>query len=155
MAETAAEAKQRFETELEFVQCLANVRYLHRKLRLELEHQVTKLGADLAQNRYLEDQAFVNYLSYLQYWATPEYARYPPARSPVPTLTVKWGQIRGVPTVLAIPRAPAVSRLQERAEQARGRRCGAPFALGRSCYASGRRNDCLPAASVHEEVFSI
>lgn len=53
------EAQDRFETELEFVQCLANVQYLHY----------------LAQLRYFEDPAFVNYLEYLQYWRKPEYAK--------------------------------------------------------------------------------
>jgi hypothetical protein len=30
----------------------------------------------LAQNRYLEDPAFLNYLKYLEYWRQPQYARY-------------------------------------------------------------------------------
>lgn len=31
---------------------------------------------DLAQQRYFEDPAFLNYLEYLQYWKKPEYAKY-------------------------------------------------------------------------------
>ena len=42
----------RFETELEFVQALANPDYLHH----------------LAQNLYFDDPAFRDYLVYLQYW---------------------------------------------------------------------------------------
>lgn len=42
--------------------------------------------AGLAQNRFLEDPAFVAYLEYLQYWKQPAYAQYlmcapPPAWS--------------------------------------------------------------------------
>lgn len=51
-AESAAEAKRRFEAELEFVQALANPEYLHY----------------LAQQRYFEDSRFVDYIEYLQYW---------------------------------------------------------------------------------------
>jgi mediator of RNA polymerase II transcription subunit 31 len=32
--------------------------------------------ADLAQNKYLEDPAFLSYLKYLGYWRKPEYAQY-------------------------------------------------------------------------------
>ena len=48
----------RFELELEFVQCLANPRYL----------------AWLSQQKYLDDPTFLNYLTYLAYWRRPEYA---------------------------------------------------------------------------------
>ena len=34
------------------------------------------LCADLAQNRYLDDPAFVEYLYYLQYWRELPYVRY-------------------------------------------------------------------------------
>jgi mediator of RNA polymerase II transcription subunit 31 len=30
----------------------------------------------LAQNKYFEDKAFLNYLKYLEYWRRPEYAKY-------------------------------------------------------------------------------
>lgn len=30
----------------------------------------------LAQNGYFKDQAFINYLKYLQYWKEPEYAKF-------------------------------------------------------------------------------
>ena len=45
------------QAELEFVQSLANTEYLHY----------------LAQNRYLDDPAFVEYLDYLQYWREPRF----------------------------------------------------------------------------------
>ncbi|ORY48951.1 SOH1-domain-containing protein, partial [Rhizoclosmatium globosum] len=44
--------------ELEFVQCLANPKYLQ----------------FLAQHNYFNDPAFINYLKYLLYWRRPEYA---------------------------------------------------------------------------------
>ncbi|KAI5959435.1 SOH1 [Candida margitis] len=50
----------RWEIELEFVQSLSNIPYL----------------SYLAQNNYLQDPCFVNYLKYLQYWAEPQYSRY-------------------------------------------------------------------------------
>lgn len=52
--------QERFEVELEFVQCLSTPAYLQ----------------FLSQNRYLEDPAFLRYLSYLSYWRRPEYARF-------------------------------------------------------------------------------
>ena len=57
---------ERFEIELEFVQCLSNPHYLN----------------FLAQHGYFRETAFINYLKYLQYWAKPEYIkflRYPQA----------------------------------------------------------------------------
>ncbi|XP_031259452.1 mediator of RNA polymerase II transcription subunit 31 isoform X3 [Pistacia vera] len=54
------DGRQRFLLELEFVQCLANPTYIHY----------------LAQNRYFEDEAFIGYLKYLQYWQRPEYTKY-------------------------------------------------------------------------------
>ncbi|KAJ0961818.1 hypothetical protein J5N97_029646 [Dioscorea zingiberensis] len=54
------DGRQRFLLELEFVQCLANPMYIHY----------------LAQNRYFEDEAFIGYLKYLQYWQRPEYVKY-------------------------------------------------------------------------------
>lgn len=48
---------ERFLIELEFVQNLANLRYLH----------------FLAQGRYFEDTAFLNFLRYLRYWKRPQY----------------------------------------------------------------------------------
>ncbi|KAI8621882.1 SOH1-domain-containing protein [Chytriomyces sp. MP71] len=45
--------------ELEFVQCLANPKYLQ----------------FLAQQQYFADPAFINYLKYLLYWRRPEYAK--------------------------------------------------------------------------------
>lgn len=56
-----ADANQRrFEEELEFVQALANPEYLHY----------------LAQNRFFDDPAFVEYLDYLQYWRDQPYCLY-------------------------------------------------------------------------------
>ena len=57
---------ERFEIELEFVQCLCNPHYLN----------------FLAQHGFFRETAFINYLKYLQYWATPAYIkflRYPQA----------------------------------------------------------------------------
>lgn len=54
------DGRQRFLLELEFVQCLANPTYIHY----------------LAQNRYFEDEAFIGYLKYLQYWQRPEYIKF-------------------------------------------------------------------------------
>eukprot|EP00118_Oscarella_pearsei_P028336 m.1910 g.1910 ORF g.1910 m.1910 type:complete len:159 (+) comp8039_c0_seq1:19-495(+) len=59
-AQPREEGKERFEVELEFVQCLANPFYLN----------------FLAQHGYFKEKAFVNYLKYLQYWKQPEYAKY-------------------------------------------------------------------------------
>lgn len=50
----------RFQIELEFVQCLANPNYLN----------------FLAQRGFFKDKSFCNYLSYLQYWSRPEYAKF-------------------------------------------------------------------------------
>ncbi|SCZ88868.1 BZ3500_MvSof-1268-A1-R1_Chr2-1g04694 [Microbotryum saponariae] len=50
----------RFETELEFVQALANPWYLH----------------SLAQQGHLDDPTFLNYLAYLAYFQRPRYARF-------------------------------------------------------------------------------
>ncbi|XP_045172715.1 mediator of RNA polymerase II transcription subunit 31-A-like [Mercenaria mercenaria] len=58
--ETEEQAKLRFQTELEFVQCLANPNYLN----------------FLAQRGYFKDTNFINYLKYLQYWKEPKYAKY-------------------------------------------------------------------------------
>lgn len=54
------DGRQRFLLELEFVQCLANPAYIHY----------------LAQNRYFEDEAFIGYLKYLQYWQRPEHIKF-------------------------------------------------------------------------------
>ncbi|KAF9414300.1 hypothetical protein BGZ94_000444 [Podila epigama] len=54
------EKLKRFQIELEFVQCLANPWYLH----------------NLAQQQYFNQDAFVNYLNYLQYFRKPEYAKF-------------------------------------------------------------------------------
>jgi len=54
------DGRQRFLLELEFIQCLANPTYIHY----------------LAQNRYFDDEAFIGYLKYLQYWQRPEYIKF-------------------------------------------------------------------------------
>ncbi|MEQ2260704.1 Mediator of RNA polymerase II transcription subunit 31 [Xenotaenia resolanae] len=54
------QARNRFQSELEFVQCLANPNYLN----------------FLAQRGYLRDRPFINYLKYLLYWKEPEYAKF-------------------------------------------------------------------------------
>ncbi|KAF5896406.1 Multidrug and toxin extrusion protein 1, partial [Clarias magur] len=58
--ETEEQARSRFQSELEFVQCLANPNYLN----------------FLAQRGYLREKPFVNYLKYLLYWKEPEYAKF-------------------------------------------------------------------------------
>ncbi|KAJ2532440.1 suppressor of hpr1 [Coemansia sp. RSA 1933] len=52
--------KERFEVELEFVQCLANPWYVN----------------IIAQQGYFDKPEFINYLKYLKYWQRPEYARF-------------------------------------------------------------------------------
>ncbi|KAJ2541591.1 suppressor of hpr1 [Coemansia sp. RSA 1853] len=52
--------KERFEVELEFLQCLANPWYIN----------------IIAQQGYFDQPEFVNYLKYLKYWQQPEYARF-------------------------------------------------------------------------------
>lgn len=54
------ELPTRWEVELEFVQSLANIQYVNW----------------LAQNDYLSNPAFVNYLKYLNYWKDAKYAKY-------------------------------------------------------------------------------
>ncbi|KAA8496620.1 Mediator of RNA polymerase II transcription subunit 31 [Porphyridium purpureum] len=54
------EEKDRFQVELELVQCLASPAYLH----------------FLAQHMYLDDPDFVRYLEYLTYWKRPDYCKY-------------------------------------------------------------------------------
>ncbi|PRW33303.1 mediator of RNA polymerase II transcription subunit 31 [Chlorella sorokiniana] len=58
--EVGCSGMRRFELELEFLHCLANPGYLNW----------------LAQNRYFEDEAFLEYLKYLLYWRQPQYARF-------------------------------------------------------------------------------
>ncbi|CAI6333178.1 unnamed protein product [Periconia digitata] len=58
----------RFELELEFVQCLANPRYLQY----------------LATQKMFEKPDFVAYLGYLQYFKEPQYSKY--LHHPGPTL---------------------------------------------------------------------
>ncbi|KAF6252762.1 mediator of RNA polymerase II transcription subunit 31-like protein [Scenedesmus sp. NREL 46B-D3] len=60
LTQTGVNEHARFILELEFIQCLANPHYLNW----------------LAQNKYLEDKAFLNYLKYLEYWRQPQYATY-------------------------------------------------------------------------------
>lgn len=60
VSEQPEELPTRWEVELEFVQSLANIQYVNW----------------LAQNEYLADRAFINYLKYLNYWKQPQYAKY-------------------------------------------------------------------------------
>ncbi|EPY49935.1 mediator complex subunit Med31 [Schizosaccharomyces cryophilus OY26] len=52
--------KSRFEIELEFVQMLSNPWYLN----------------FLAQHKYFEDETFLQYLEYLEYWREPDYVKF-------------------------------------------------------------------------------
>ena len=75
--EADATPTTRFEAELEFVQCLASPAYLHCERSLSRAcRPYSSTFADLAQNRYLEDEAFLGYLRYLLYWTRPEYAKF-------------------------------------------------------------------------------
>ncbi|KAI9300878.1 SOH1-domain-containing protein [Cunninghamella echinulata] len=60
MTTNADEEKNRFQIELEFIQCLSNPWYLN----------------NLAQQQYFKDPEFINYLEYLKYWKQPEYAKF-------------------------------------------------------------------------------
>lgn len=91
----------RFERELEFVQCLANPMYLNY----------------LAQSKVLEEEAFLEYLKYLEYWRAPEYTRLNVKVSRVPVLPVAAARA-------SIQGATAASRVC--GEVARG--CGAGVA---------------------------
>lgn len=51
--------EERLKIDLEFVQNLANARYLN----------------FLAKNKYFDQPEFINYLKYLQYWNEPRYKR--------------------------------------------------------------------------------
>lgn len=53
-------SQARFEIELEFVQCLANPFYLNW----------------LASVKLLEDERFLRYLAFLEYWRDPAYAQF-------------------------------------------------------------------------------
>ena len=67
----------RFEMELEFLQCLANPLYLNCKCAdTYLRRRVLPHFLALAQQLYFEDEAFIEYLKYLQYWKSPEYAKF-------------------------------------------------------------------------------
>ena len=52
--------EQRFQIEIEFIQCLCNPRYLN----------------FLAQQGYFKDAEFLNYLEYLKYWKSSKYSKY-------------------------------------------------------------------------------
>jgi hypothetical protein len=85
----------RFQSELEFVQCLCNPVYLQCEFRdgggggggdggdgggdgdVGCGVLTGSSGsADLAQGQYFDEPAFVNYLAYLLYWKRPEYAHF-------------------------------------------------------------------------------
>lgn len=75
----AEEEKRRFQIELEFIQCLSNPWYLNSKVLLMhlIQGMVDwEIWIDLAQQQYFKDEAFINYLEYLQYWKQPEYAKF-------------------------------------------------------------------------------
>ncbi|TNN14110.1 Mediator of RNA polymerase II transcription subunit 31 isoform 2 [Schistosoma japonicum] len=64
------ESRNRFQIELEFVQCLANPNYLNCLLTFSY------LSLVLAQQGWFEKPNFIKYLKYLQYWKDPAYSRY-------------------------------------------------------------------------------
>jgi mediator of RNA polymerase II transcription subunit 31 len=61
----------RFEADLEFVQSLSNPQYLNCIYLI-----VQFLTSVLAQSKYFEDEAFMNYLAYLEYFRNREYAKF-------------------------------------------------------------------------------
>lgn len=80
---------KRFEAELEFVQSLASPDYLNcESICLILNDICSRYTyyqsishallwvAGLGQNKYFEDESFVKFLAYLQYWKRPEYAKF-------------------------------------------------------------------------------
>ena len=75
MAEFLDEDKERvrFETELEFVQSLANPDYLN---CMTVKRFHFNFCLVLAQNQYFKQKAFVNYLNYLTYWFDGKYTQY-------------------------------------------------------------------------------
>jgi len=96
-AEAAAappDDRSRFLLDLEFVQCLANPHYINcergegggggggreggRAARRgpTLDPPSPSPRPGLAQNRFLDDPAFLAYLDHLAYWRRPEYARF-------------------------------------------------------------------------------
>ena len=94
-----SEDEERLEAELEFVQCLANAKYLQCEPppaqnvyapvaawgRLHHPPSVSYLMGFRSRRRlalipdlafhYLEDKSFLKYLAYLQYWRRPEYSK--------------------------------------------------------------------------------
>uniref|UniRef100_A0A3P8ZK82 Mediator of RNA polymerase II transcription subunit 31 n=1 Tax=Esox lucius TaxID=8010 RepID=A0A3P8ZK82_ESOLU len=88
--ESEEQARNRFQSELEFIQCLANPNYLNCKCVSPIlpSGQVSvSITCDddlpmflcvpvLAQRGYLREKPFVNYLKYLLYWKEPEYAKF-------------------------------------------------------------------------------
>jgi mediator of RNA polymerase II transcription subunit 31 len=69
----AVDDKRRFEIELEFIQSMANPKYLHCACA---SRSRISYGAVLAQEGHFEDAQMICYLDYLQYWHRPEYARF-------------------------------------------------------------------------------
>ena len=59
-SESEDELPDAFVKDLEFVQCLSNPGYL----------------CYLYQQKFFEDEAFLNYIKYLNYWHDPQYAKY-------------------------------------------------------------------------------
>lgn len=79
------QARNRFQSELEFVQCLANPNYLNCEWQRGGGGATSNwsqwslpvcLCAVLAQRGVLRERTFINYLKYLLYWKEPEYAKF-------------------------------------------------------------------------------
>lgn len=88
-ARAPIDEKERFVAELEFVQCLAAPSYIHCELKCAFTtlswqtscrvyslYFLCSLLIVLAQRRYFDNPAFVNFLVYLRYFKRPEYAVY-------------------------------------------------------------------------------
>jgi mediator of RNA polymerase II transcription subunit 31 len=86
--ESEEDERKRFSIELQFVQVLANPRFLHctsdsprARARVLADARGQPVGGpllveDLAQEKFFENKAFVAYLGYLRYWKRPEYVKY-------------------------------------------------------------------------------
>lgn len=68
---------ERLKLELEFVLALANLDYVKCTVLSAFDDRKTAnlFELDLGQRGHLQDEAFIRYLAYLQYFKRPEYVR--------------------------------------------------------------------------------
>lgn len=96
--------RTRLEVELEFVQCLANPFYLNH----------------LAHTKLLEDERFLNYLEYLNYFRQPEYAKLLLYGHPRSCLPLRSSSSLATPAVLRLPRLLIVNEHPGLGDSTRG-----------------------------------